>query len=204
MELCGKHIISQMNTSECLDIYSHEGPIAQTYPCDNSQSQKWEYDEEEHSLKTKGKCLSSLVEIDSTEVWAGKLNDGSYAVLLLNRASTSAMVEVSWKEIGFKEKKAKLRDLWEKTDLGIFNESYYIFLKSHDSQLLKIFPIKEDNENENNVTILVVMILGFIILLGIIFFVIYYMKKKRENHSSTSNIGSKLVDSRNENEETSN
>ena len=72
-----KHIISQMNTSKCLDVYNHEGPSVQTYPCDNSESQKWEYDEEEHTLKTKGKCLSSLVEIDSTEVWVGKLNDGS-------------------------------------------------------------------------------------------------------------------------------
>jgi len=105
-----------MNTSKCLDVYDHEGPSVQTYPCDGSESQKWEYDPTEHTLKTKGKCLSSFVEPETTEVWAGNLSDGSYAVLLLNRASNSSIVEISWKEIGFNEKKAKLRDLWERKD----------------------------------------------------------------------------------------
>ena len=194
-----KTIISQMNTSKCLDIYNHEGPSVQTFPCDGSESQKWEYDEIEHTLKSKGKCLSSLVETETTEVWAGSLSDGSYAVLLLNRGSFAATVEITWKEIGFKEKKAKLRDLWEKIDMGTYEERYYIFLKSHDSQLLKIYPIEDDN---NNVAILIVIIVGFIILLGLVFWIICYMKKKREKEPSTNNMGSKLVDSRNENEET--
>ena len=200
-----KNIISQMNTSKCLDVYDHEGPSVQTYPCDGSESQKWEYDPIEHTLKTKGKCLSSLVEPETTEVWAGNLSDGSYAVLLLNRASNASIVEISWKEIGFNEKKAKLRDLWERKDLGVFNESYYVFLKSHDSQMLKVTPIKdEDNDDNSNntLTIFIIIIVIFIILLVFIFAIICYMKKRRGDEPNTRTVGSKLVDnSKNDDEE---
>ena len=109
-----QNIISQMNTSKCLDVYNHEGPYVQTSACDGNESQKWEYDEQDHTLKTKGKCLSSLVDIQTVEVWAGNLSNGSYAVLLVNRASFNASIEITWKEIGFKEENATLRDLWEK------------------------------------------------------------------------------------------
>ena len=200
-----KNIISQMNTSKCLDVYDHEGPSVQTYPCDGSESQKWEYDPIEHTLKTKGKCLSSLVEPETTEVWAGNLSDGSYAVLLLNRASNVSIVEISWKEIGFNEKKAKLRDLWERKDLGVFNESYYVFLKSHDSQMLKVTPIKdEDNDDNSNntLTIFIIIIVIFIILLVFIFAIICYMKKRKGDEPNIGAVDSKLVDmSKNDDEE---
>ena len=109
-----QNIISQMNTSKCLDVYNHEGPYVQTSACDGSDSQKWEYDEQNLTFTLKGKCLSSLVDIQTIEVWAGNLSNGSYAVLLVNRASYNASIEISWKDLGFKEEKAKLRDLWEK------------------------------------------------------------------------------------------
>ena len=143
-----QNIISRMNTSKCLDIYNHTGPDVQTHACDGSESQKWEYNEEEHTLKTNGKCLSSHVEYGKVEVWAGNLSDKSYAVLLVNRASYKATIEISWEEIGFKEKNATLRDLWEKTDLGIFTDGYNITLDSHDSQMLKVTPIQDDDEKE--------------------------------------------------------
>ena len=197
------NIISQMNASKCLDVYNHTGPSVQTYDCDGSESQKWEYDEEKHTLKTNGKCLSSLVNGEATEVWAGNLSDGSYAVLLLNRGSIASNVNITWKEIGFKEKNAKLRDLWERTDMGIYKESYYVFLKSHESQMLKVTPIKgeedesdkdEDKDDDDNKN-LIIIILGcalcvFLILL--IIFIVLYIKIKREKSRAT--LGSGLVD----------
>ena len=142
------NIISQMDTSICLE-YNSETKIIRTNQCDGSENQKWEYDPITHILKIKGKCLSSYVsEPEIYEVWAGKLNDGSYAVLLLNRGSKRSIVEISWKEIGFTEKQAKIRDLWEKRDIGVFNNNYYVFLESHDSQMLKITPIPDEDEDE--------------------------------------------------------
>ena len=138
-----------MNTSKCLDLYNHTGPYVQTHACDGSSSQKWEYNEEEHTLKNNGKCLSSYAEYESVEVWAGNLSDETYAVLLINRASYEATVEIKWEEIGFKEKNATLRDLWEKADLGIFTDGYNITLDSHDSQMLKITPVKDDDGSDD-------------------------------------------------------
>jgi len=164
-----------MNSSRCLEL---NNSFVQISNCDNEKdTQKWEYDDKEHTLKMNGKCLSSILGPDTTEVWSGLLKDETYAVLLLNRGSKESKVEISWKEIGFDNKKAELRDLWEKKDLGTFNDSYYIILKSHDSQLIKVTPIK----NKLNKNILIIIIAISVILLGIILGFILYMKNKKEN-----------------------
>ena len=59
----------------------------------------WEYDEKKKTLKSNGKCLSSKIEPEQTEVWAGLLSDGNCVVLLLNRASFTAEVEIKWNEL---------------------------------------------------------------------------------------------------------
>ena len=92
------------------------------------------------TLKSQGKCLTSSLE--AVEVWAGELSDGSYAVLLFNRASMKGKVEITWKELGLKTSKAKLRDLWERKDLGEFEEKYSVELESRDTQMLKVFPVE--------------------------------------------------------------
>ena len=113
-----KTIFSYMNVSLCLD--SKEKFVRTSFCDPSSETQKWEYDEKKHILISQRKCLSSILD-EQTEVWSGKLSDGSYAVLLLNRGLISTDVEISWKEIGFNETKAKLRDLWAKRDLGNYS-----------------------------------------------------------------------------------
>ena len=41
----------------------------------------------------------------------GKLYDNTYAVLLLNVGSIASNVEISWKEIGFKELRWSIKDM---------------------------------------------------------------------------------------------
>ena len=209
-----QNIISQMNTSKCLDVYNHEGPYVQTSACDGSDSQKWEYDEQNLTFTLKGKCLSSLVDIQTIEVWAGNLSNGSYAVLLVNRASYNASIEISWKDLGFKEEKAKLRDLWERKDLGEFKDGYNITLESHDSQMLKVTPIKddegdddddkggdkggdEDNEGDGKLFIILGIVFGCLILLIIIIIIIICCIKKKSQEPNTNDVGNnKLIDSK--------
>ena len=177
-----KHIVSQMNSTRCIDVYNHVGPYVQTSECDNeSDSQIWEYDEKNHTLKMNGKCLSSIPEPQTTEVWAGKLDNGTYAVLLLNRGTVKSIVEISWKEIGFNNTQASLRDLWEKRDLGIFNDSYYVYLDSHDSQLIKVTPIDDENEEGYDIITFIVIFGVCFLLVAFIFSILFYMKKKRGN-----------------------
>ena len=160
---------------KCLTTTDFLIKSVQTHLC--NESVEWEYNETEHTLKADGKCLTSNVE--ATEVWAGNLSEGAYAVLLLNRASISGKVEVSWSELGINEKKVKIRDLWEKKDLGEFEDKYSVYLSSHDSVLLKIVPIEEESvmTAEN----IVMIVLGGVILCGIIAFVIMYINTRKRN-----------------------
>ena len=73
------------------------------------------------------------------ECWARPLADGSVAALLLNRGDAVADVECSWVEMGLKTGNAKVRDLWERTDLGNFTDAYTAkALASHASMLIKV------------------------------------------------------------------
>ena len=171
---------------KCLTTTDFLIKSVQTHLC--NESVEWEYNETEHTLKADGKCLTSNVE--ATEVWAGNLSEGAYAVLLLNRASISGKVEVSWSELGINEKKVKIRDLWEKKDLGEFENKYSVYLSSHDSVLLKVVPIEEESvmTTEN----IVMIVLGGVILCGIIAFVIMYINTRKRNKSLDDEKGNLL------------
>jgi alpha-galactosidase len=72
------------------------------------------------------------------EVWAKSLEYGAWAVCLFNRGLKSANVGVLWKDLGLKEGKMKIRDLWAHRDLGIFDGGYTVSVPSHGVVLLKV------------------------------------------------------------------
>ena len=85
-----------------------------------------------------------------------------------------------------------MRDLWERKDLGEFKDKFIAYLGSHDSQLLKVFPVDdkeetgetEEKEEEHKIENIVMIVLGAIILIGICAFVYIYIvnrKKQRQN-----------------------
>ena len=167
--------ISNFDPNKCLDLYNHIGPSVQTYPCDaNIHSQKWEYDDTEHTLKTNGKCLTSINNDEVIEIWKGKLSNGTYAVLLVNRASIDYNISVLWKEIGFNNKKVKIRDLWQNKDIGESEEKYSTLIKSHDCVFLKVWPIDDDDK----ILFIVLIAAGGAIILSIILVVIFYCRMK--------------------------
>jgi len=72
------------------------------------------------------------------EIFNKPLADGTTAVLLLNRGSKVADITVTWDMIKLKGRQ-KVRDLWQRTDLGSFRDSYTASkLKQHEHVLLKI------------------------------------------------------------------
>ena len=170
----------------CLRVEEGTLTIVETHFCNESQT--WEYDETDHTLKSNGKCLSSMVE--ATEVWAGNLSDGEYAVLFVNRAGDNQKVELSWDEIGFDNKTLKLRDLWEHKDLGEFNNSFSVSLDSHDSLLLKatiIEPIPptdtdsgKDDEDDHKIQNIVMIAVGGVIAICIGVIVYMYIKNRNK------------------------
>jgi hypothetical protein len=59
----------------------------------------------------------------NTEIYNKPLSDGTTAVLLLNKGEESADVTVTWEMIGLSGRQ-KVRDLWERKELGEFNDSF--------------------------------------------------------------------------------
>ena len=154
--------------------------------------------------------------VDSIETWAGNLSNNTYAVLLLNRASIQSKIGFSLKDLGFNDTnhtKFKLRDLWLKKDIGIY-EDYKVYLDSHDSQLLKVIldykeeeeeekegkeEEKEEKEEENELTVqyVVMIVLAVIIVIGIGVFVYMYIDYKKKNKGNNDEEKNKLIDNDN-------
>ena len=136
-----KTIKSKLFTNRCLTLISPRYFYVQARNCTYDKKQIWEYDEDEHTFKNINKCLTVYKDDEATEVWVESLSNYSYAVLLLNKGSFPHVVKINWKEIGFWNTNAKLRDLWKRKNMGLFQHGYKVILKSHQSQLLKVTPI---------------------------------------------------------------
>jgi alpha-galactosidase len=75
------------------------------------------------------------------EVWSKEMKDGSRAVVLFNRSKSDSPVSVTWTEIGYPAHlKAKVRDLWQKKDLGQFAGNYTAQVPSHGVVMVRITP----------------------------------------------------------------
>ncbi|MDP4180634.1 MAG: carbohydrate-binding protein [Bacillota bacterium] len=74
---------------------------------------------------------------NGNEVWVKPLADGTKAVALLNRNSSTQSITVNWSDIGITGS-ASVRDLWAKADKGSFNGSYTASVASHGTVVLKI------------------------------------------------------------------
>ena len=75
----------------------------------------------------------------SREVWAKPLEDGSYAIVLFNRGLTSKFIKFNWSDLGLDWKWAKVRDLWKKYDLGVYNETYGERIKGRSVQMIRVW-----------------------------------------------------------------
>ena len=177
-----KTIVSRMNNTRCLEV-TKDGNYVQSNKCSNSENQKWEYSKEDHTIKNKGKCLSSNND-ENTEVWAGKLSNDSYAVLLLNRGTVKAKVNFTLEELDSEIKNSTIRDLWEKEDLGYLNDSYSIELESHDSHFLKLnITEKKPKKKKNNTIYYIILVILIFIYLSFVSAVVYTSNKNKGEES---------------------
>ena len=75
------------------------------------------------------------------EVWAKQLQDGSRAVVLLNRGSSAQEINASWEEIGYPAHlTAAVRDLWAHKDLGKFTGKFSANVESHGVVVITVKP----------------------------------------------------------------
>ncbi|MFZ0293777.1 MAG: glycoside hydrolase family 27 protein [Candidatus Sulfotelmatobacter sp.] len=75
------------------------------------------------------------------EVWSKQLQDGSRAVILLNRGSAEREITARWEDIGYPDHiSASVRDLWKHKDLGKFTEKFSASVPSHGVVMVTIRP----------------------------------------------------------------
>ena len=75
------------------------------------------------------------------EVWAKQLQDGSRAVVLLNRGAVAQNVAVTWGEIGYPDHlSASVRDLWEHKELAKATGKFSATVPSHGVVMITVRP----------------------------------------------------------------
>ena len=71
------------------------------------------------------------------QVWVKELVDGAKAVAWFNRSENAEKISAVWKDLGFAGR-MKVRDLWENSDKGIFQENYSAEVPSHAAVVIKV------------------------------------------------------------------
>jgi alpha-galactosidase len=75
------------------------------------------------------------------EVWVKPLADGSKAVILFNRGTEESAFSARWEDIGLAPAaKARVRDLWQKADVGTFEGRYEAKVAPHGVVMVRVTP----------------------------------------------------------------
>jgi alpha-galactosidase len=72
-----------------------------------------------------------------TPIWASYSGDGGYYIALFNLNAFPSPVTIEWSRLGFKDA-PNVRDLWNHTDLGRYNEKFSAAVLGHGVRLLKV------------------------------------------------------------------
>jgi alpha-galactosidase len=75
------------------------------------------------------------------EVWSKPLQDGSRAVVLLNRGTSDKEITVSWEDLEYPAHlSAKVRDLWQAKDLGDYKAKFSAIVAPHSVVMVTVKP----------------------------------------------------------------
>jgi len=75
------------------------------------------------------------------EVWAKQLQDGSRAVVLLNRGSAEEEIAATWQDLDYPDHlSAFVRDLWQHRDMGKFTGKFSARVASHSVAMVTVKP----------------------------------------------------------------
>jgi alpha-galactosidase len=75
------------------------------------------------------------------EVWSKTMQDGSRAVVLLNRGTADSEIGVSWEDLGYPAHlSAKVRDLWQAKDLGEHKGTFSATVAPHSVVMVTVRP----------------------------------------------------------------
>ncbi|HVW76721.1 MAG TPA: glycoside hydrolase family 27 protein [Alloacidobacterium sp.] len=87
---------------------------------------------DQHSSKNK-----PVVQTDSAVVWTAKSADGKSYVAVFNRSDSPQILSYRWKELGLDHASYRMRDLWQRKDLGL-KDRVKVTLAPHSSALYAV------------------------------------------------------------------
>jgi alpha-galactosidase len=87
-----------------------------------------------------GQQARCVAQTGDTQVWARKLQDGSWAVGLFNlNALNKQKMTANWQDIGLKGR-LRVRDLWRQKNMGKYVTSFTTEVPAHGVVLIRVFP----------------------------------------------------------------
>jgi alpha-galactosidase len=76
---------------------------------------------------------------NGVQIWAKPMSDFStVAVVLLNRTSSPKLITIDWETIGFFNSTGRVRNIWERKDLGTFKEEYSTEVMPHEAVMITV------------------------------------------------------------------
>jgi alpha-galactosidase len=88
-----------------------------------------------------GKQATRVATYGDLNVYAKPLEDGSWAVGLVNRGIISSPVILHWEDIHL-DGPQEVRDLWRQKDIGVFNGQFVAKVEPHGVVLVRVTPSK--------------------------------------------------------------
>jgi alpha-galactosidase len=85
-----------------------------------------------------GKAATRVSVDGEQEVWARPLVRDAFAVGLFNRGTTAAEIRVKWSDLKLTGAALRVRDLWAKTDRGMFKDEFVATVPPHGVAMLRL------------------------------------------------------------------
>jgi len=76
------------------------------------------------------------------EIWVKALSNNAWAVCFFNTGDNDLNLRIHWSHLSFLKSDYKIRDLWQKKDIGTTKTHFKVSIPSHDVILLKMTPMK--------------------------------------------------------------
>jgi alpha-galactosidase len=89
-----------------------------------------------------GKQGYRFMEHPSKEIWVKELSNGEWAICFFNSGDENMTIRVNWTYLPFLNGTFKIRDIWQKKEIGKTDTDYSSDIAPHDVVLLRLSPVK--------------------------------------------------------------
>ncbi len=89
-----------------------------------------------------GKQGSRFMKHPGKQIWSKELSGGDWAVCFFNDSDEAVQLRIDWAHLSFLKGAYRVRDVWQKKDLGRNEGEFRAPLPSHDVVLLRLTPVK--------------------------------------------------------------